>query len=1074
MDFTQIKNVLFLLIMFPVIALSQEITVKGTVLDKETKETLPGVTVLINGTQKGTQTDFDGKFELKVVQGKLLTFAYLGKKTIMLPATQTMEVFLESDVSELAEITVSVGFFDVNKKDLSGSIAQVNTEALEKQRTQTVEQLLQGQVAGVIVTENGEPGGGVAISIRGTNSFLGGTQPLYIVDGLPIDPVQDAQGNGGSGSAQNSLSFLNPNDIEKVEILKDAAATAVYGARGANGVVLITTKSGGQKDGKDNLNVTIDNFITNITNKIDVMDGPMFEDYMNNRSINQLYMNISNPNYNGPVGAFNGSQALTSANYPELGTFTIPYLTSTGINTDWQDAVFRQALSQSYNVSYRGGSAKSNLLVSLGLLNTEGAIINTSNRRITLNIKGRKKAFNNKIDIFSKTNIAYNKGNAASIGNGSLLINRSVTSQTLQFQPIFDLLEPGQDDYLYADLNEGNIISNPFTLANDVTDLKENYSIIQNLSVTAKLTPKLTAIARGAFNLQRSNRDIYYPTNTTRGRRNNGEASQANRQYRKLYGEFNLRYRNRFGKHRIDAVAVGTVEDVSIRTMFNRAFGFGNDVFEFYNLSAATDILPPVSNFTNFKLASGIVRVGYNYKRKYYVDVNARVDASSKLSKGNKASFFPSVALAWAASKEPFLRNSNTISNLKFRMSYGRVGNDAIPPFQSLSLGEAIRYNFDGQIATGIIETNLPNPNLKWELTDQFNFGIDLGLKEDEINLTVDTYYKITSDLLQNVILPASNGFVRILDNFGEVENYGLEIGLNTDIIKNKDFEWNAGANFTLNRNNLKSLNSNLDFQLGPTVGFAQENPILFKVGSPLGIFWGARTNGIYESWEEANASGIVGAAPGEIKYINNDTNAVDGNSNQVINFDDYEQIGDPNPDFNVAITNNFKYKNWDLSMLITGQKGGDLFWVDAWPIKGNTNSRNGLASAFSDSWKAPLGVDANGQVFFDATLGSASGVGNPAAIIDANGPRNIASDRNVYDGSFIRLKNINLGYTLKFKKTGTLRLYATAQNLITITDYPGFDPEVSTFNKDPQRRGVDFGGYPGVQTYSFGLNFNY
>lgn len=1071
------RLILMFLLIMPLSVMSQQITVKGTVTEKESKQPLPAVSILIKGSTKGTSTDFEGNYEITANNGDVLIFSYLGMKSkqITVTSSRTLNVELESDVAQLDEVTVSAGFFDVNKKDLSGAITQVKAETLERQRTQSVEQLLQGQVAGVLVTENGEPGGGIAISIRGTNSFLGGTQPLYIVDGLPVDPVQDAQGNFNAGASQNSLNFLNPNDIEKIEVLKDAAATAIYGARGANGVILITTKTGGKEDGKDNINVTLDTFITNVTNTIDVLDGPTFEDYMNRRSINQLYINITNPLTNSDP--FDGTQDLTPENYPQLAGFTIPFPTSTGVNTDWQDAVFRQAISNSYNLSYQGGNAQNNLLVSLGLIDTEGVIINTDNRRITLNVNGRKKAFNNKIDIFSKTNISYNKGNAASVGNGSLLLNRSVTSQALQFQPIYTLLEPGEDDDVYAGLNEDNLVSNPFTLAQDVTDLKENYNIIQNLTMSAKLTPKLTAIVRGAFNFQTSNRDTYYPTNTTRGRRNNGEASQASRQYRKLYGELNFRYRNNWGRHRIDAVAVGTVEDVRIRTMFNRAFGFGTDVFSFNDLSAATDILPPESNFIEAKLASGIVRVGYNFKRKYFVDVNARVDASSKLSKGNKATFFPSIALAWTASEEPFLRNSNTISNLKLRLSYGRVGNDAIPPFQSLSLGEAIRYNFNGQIATGIIETNLPNPNLGWEKTDQFNFGVDLGLLDDNIKLTVDTYYKLTSDLLQNVILPASNGFVRIADNFGEVENYGLELGLQADIINNNNFQWDFGTIFTLNRNNLKSLNSNLDFQLGPNVGFAQENPILFEVGSPLGIFWGAQTDGIYETWDEAIASGISTAAPGEIKYVNNSVD-LDENGNplpeQVINFDDYVQIGDPNPDFNVAITNNFRYKNWDLFTLITAQKGGDLFWVDSWPITGLTNSRNQLDSAFADSWQAPLGVDANGQVFFDPSLGNTSGVGNPAAMIDSNGPRVIASDRNVYDGSFIRLKNVNLGYTFNFKSRASLRVYATAQNLITITDYPGFDPEVSTFNKDPQRRGVDFGGYPGVQTFSFGLNFNY
>ncbi|WP_242157506.1 SusC/RagA family TonB-linked outer membrane protein [Aestuariivivens sediminis] len=1067
------KRILLFILLIPLSVLGQEITVSGTVIDEEFKQPLPGVSVLVKDTTQGTVTNFDGKYELTVNKGDILVFSYIGMKSQELIANAAiLNVVLEPDIAQLDEVVISTGYFDINKRDLSGSIAQVSSEKLEQQRTQAVEQLLQGQVAGVVVSENGEPGGGVAISIRGTNSFLGGTQPLYIIDGLPVDPVEDAQGNTGAGASQNSLSFLNPNDIEKIEVLKDAAATAVYGARGANGVVLITTKTGGRQEGRDNLSITVDNFITTITNKIHVMDGPTFENYMNRRAINQLYIDITNPQDNSDP--FNGTQELTVANYPQLDGFNIPYPTTTGVDTDWQDVVFTEAFSQAYNLSYRGGDKKNNFLVSLGLIETEGVIINTGNKRITLNVNGRRKAFNDKIDIFSKTNIAYNKGNSASVGNGDLLLNRSVTSQALQFQPIFGLLEPGQEDDIYSDLNEGNQISNPFTLARDVTDLKENYNLIQNLSVTAKITPKLTGVVKGAFNLQKSNRDIYYPTNTTRGRRNNGEASQASRQYRKLYGEVNLRYRNRFGKHRVDAVAVGTVEDVRIRTMFNRAFGFGSDVLEYYDLSAATDILPPVSNFLDSRLLSSILRVGYNYKRRYFVDVNARVDASSKLAKGNKANFFPSLALSWLASDEKFLRKSETISNLKFRLSYGRVGNDAIPPFQSLSLGEAIRYNFNGQIATGFIESNLPNPNLKWELTDQFNFGVDLGLVDDKINLTIDSYYKLTSNLLQNVILPASNGFVRILDNFGEVENYGLEIALNAQLFNKDDFQWEFGTNFTLNRNNLKSLNSNLDFQLGPNVGFAQENPILFQVGSPLGIFWGAQTNGIYESWEEANASGIAGAAPGERRYVNKDTNTVDSNGNQVINFDDYVQIGDPNPDFNIAINNKFKYKNWDLSTLITAQKGGDIFWVDTWPITGNSNSRNGLASAFQDSWQAPLNVDANGNVFSDPSVGATSRVAYPAPIIDANSPRIISSDRNVFDGSFIRLKNVNLGYTFNFKNSISLRIYATAQNLVTITDYPGYDPEVTTFNKDPQRRGVDFGGYPGVQTYSLGLNFNY
>jgi TonB-dependent starch-binding outer membrane protein SusC len=1069
------KKIILLLLFLPFALVAQQITVKGTVFDSKKNETLIGVSVLVKGTKSGTNTDFEGNYQITVKKGDILIFSYIGMKTKEVEVTSpTLNVTLEEDIEILKEVVISVGYFDINKKDLSGSIAQVSSEKLEKNRTTSIEQMLQGQVAGVVVSESSEPGGGIAISIRGTNSMLGGTQPLYVVDGIPIDPQTDAQGNSGSGQSQSSLSFLNPNDIEKMEILKDAAATAVYGARGANGVVLITTKSGGKKDGSDNLSITVDNFITDVIKNIDVMDGPQFESYMNRRAINQLYVSITNPSRTG--GPFNGTQELNATNYPELLNFQLPFPTSTGVNNNWQDLTYRAATSNAYNVSYRGGDKNKNLSMSLGLQDIQGVIINTGNKKATFNLNASRKAFGDKIDIFTKTNFAHNKGNASSVGNGEIFQQRSVVSQALQFQPIFSLLEPGQDDEEYADLNEGNTISNPYTLARDVIDIKESYNFLQNISITAKITPKLTAIVKGAFNYQKSNRDIYYPTTTTRGRRNNGEASQSSLENEKLYAESSLRYRNNFNGHNIDAIVVGTFENNSIRSIFNKGFGFPNDTGTFYSFESATDILVPISQFSEFGLISGLFRVGYNYKNKYYVDVNSRIDASSKFAENNKSAIFPSIALAWAVSKEKFLKNSETVSNLKVRVSYGKTGSNPIAPYQSLALLNPIRYNFDDQLVVGYYASNLANDNLTWETTDQFNAGIDLGLFDSKIKLTLDTYYKLTHDLLQNVTLPASNGFISRVDNFGEVENKGIEIALNATIYNNKKFEWNASGNFSINRNKLVKLNSNLQFQLGPSVGFAQSNPIMFMEGMPLGIYWGAQTNGIYKDWDEAISSGISGAAPGEIKYVNNSVD-LDANGQplpiQEINFDDYVQIGDPNPDFNIAITNDFRYGNWDLSLLFTGQKGGDIFWVDSWALTGNQKSTNGLASAFIDSWNAPLTVNGTGNVVYDPSVGNTTNVGNPAPLLTP-GPRALVSDRQVYDGSFIRLKNLNFGYTFNFKKSRSLRMFVTGQNLITWTKYPGYDPEVQSFNKDPQRRGVDFGGYPGTRTYTLGLKFNY
>ena len=1064
----------FIFLFLPICMVAQEIKLKGNVVEEDTNEPLPGVTVYVKGASKGTTTDFEGNFEILTKIGDTLIISYLGMKTQeVFVISSPLSIIMVPDIDQLDEVTISVGYFYVSKKDLSGSITQIGKEELEKNRSNSIESLLQGQAAGVVINESSEPGGGIGVSIRGVNSMLGGTQPLYVLDGIPVDQISDAQGNSGSGNAKSSLGFINPNDIEKIEILKDAAATAIYGARGANGVVLITTKTADKGQGVDKISFNYDTSITMVRENIDVLDGPGFEKYLNQRFLNQLYQDITNPSRSG--GAFDGSQALSETNYPELVDFEIPYPTSTGVNTNWQDETYRVAFTNSYNISYRGGNFKRNLSISLGLLDQEGVIINSNNKRITYNMNAKRKAFNDKIDFFSKTNISYKKGNASSVGNGQIFSQRGVVSQALQFQPIFSLLSTGEEDDIYADLNEGNVISNPYTLAKDVVDKKSSVTVRQAFSMVSKLTPKLTSTVKGAYNYQRSTRDNYYPTNTTRGSRNNGEASQASVENMKLYAEANLRYRNKFGAHRIDAILVGTYENNNIRSLFNKATGFGSDNTSFYNFTSATEIFVPATGFKEVGLYSGLLRVGYNYKRKYYADFNVRMDASSKFAANNKSAIFPSIALSWAVSKEKFLRNLKEINNLKLRVSYGKTGSNPISPFQSLALMTPIRYNFDNNLTTGYYESNLANDDLTWEKTDQFNVGLDLGLFDSKINLTIEAYHKLTKDLLQNVKLPVSNGYTSRVDNFGEVENKGLEFSLATNLVQTDDFTWDMRANLGFNRNKLVALNSNLYFQLGPSVGFSQTNPILFMVDQPLGIFWGAQTNGIYSDWEEANASGIQGAAPGEIKYIN-DSIDLDASGEpealQKITFDDYVKIGDPNPDYTFSISNSFSYKKWDMSILFTGQKGGDLFWVDSWQLSGLQKQTNVLSSSFNDSWRAPLEM-VDGQVTYDPSIGNTVNTGNPGAILN-NGPRALVSDRQIFDGSFFRLKNINIGYTFNFHEKRSFRIYATGQNILTWTTYPGYDPETQTYTKNPQKRGVDFGTYPATKTYSLGLKLSY
>lgn len=1065
---------LLILIFLPAIIIAQNISLKGNIVEAKSQEPLPGATILIKGTAKGVTSDFDGNFEINIKIGDTLVASFLGMKTQeVLVLSSPITIRLEDDISQLDEVLVSVGYFDVSKKDLSGSITQIKAEQLEQNRGASLENLLQGQVAGVVVTESAEPGGGVGVSIRGTNSILGGTQPLYVLDGIPISPISDAQGNGNSGGAQSSMSFINPNDIEKIEVLKDAAATAVYGARGANGVILITSKSANRNNGKDKITLTVDSYLTSVRKKINLLDGPGFEAYMNQRALNQVYQQITNPDRDG--GAFDGSQQLTVENYPELEDYPIPFNESTGISTDWQDETYQLANTNSVNLSYRGGNFKKNLSLNLGLFDQEGVIVNSTNKRLFLNTRIKRKGFNDKIDVFSITNLSYKKGNASSVGNGQIFMQKSVVSQVLQFQPIYSLLETGENDDIYSGLNEGDIISNPYTLAKFVVDEKKSIRLRQALSIVGKLSPKLTATFKAAFDYQKNTRDNYYPSNTTRGFINNGEASQSSLENQKIYAEGNLRYRTRFNFHRFDATMVATYEQNSIRSLFNKATSFANDNTTFYNFTVADEIFVPISQYRELGLLSALTRVGYNYNRKYFIDLNARIDASSKFAENKKSAVFPSLAVSWLISKERFLRKIKQINNLKLRFSYGKTGSNPISPYQSLALMSPIRYNFDDELVIGFYEQNLENDDLTWETTDQFNIGLDIGLFKSRLNLTLDAYHKLTYDLLQNVNLPPSNGYSSRVDNFGEIENKGFEISLQADLIKNNNFSWNLYSNFSLNRNKLISLNSNLDYQLGPSIGFTETRPIMFMVGQPLGIFWGAETNGVFENWEHANASGIPNAAPGEINYVNHNIAYDDfGNpsENQLIDFDDYVKIGDPNPDFTYSFGSEFNYKNWGLSVLFTGQEGGDLFWVDSWQLSGLFRTRNQLSDSFENSWKAPLSYS-NGSVIYDPTVGNTDGATHPGAIVE-NGNRNTPSDRQVFDGSFIRLKNINLGYNFNFKTGKSLRLYVSGQNLLTWTKYPGYDPEVKTYTKNPQRRGVDFGTYPGTKSYIFGLKFNY
>ncbi|MBB6462622.1 SusC/RagA family TonB-linked outer membrane protein [Flammeovirga kamogawensis] len=1073
------QSLLFILLLLPSLLFAQHRMVNGTVVTSDDSMPLPGCNVTIKGVTKGTITDIDGKFSLLVNDTDVLIFSFIGmaSQEVVVKGKTNLSIKMEFDAQQLDEIEVSAGYFDIKKSDITGSITQVGAETLEQSRTTSVENMLSGRVAGVVVSNSGEPGGGVGISIRGTNSMLGGTQPLYVVDGIPIEPLQDAQGNSGAGASQSSLSFLNPNDIQSISVLKDASATALYGARGANGVVVITTKEAKGGKSYDKITGSVEIGISQVANRVDVLDGPGYESFINQKHINEFYRSITNPARDGMV--FDGSQELTPENFPEVALLPnqIPYLQSTGVNTNWQDEVFQPAISKNYNLAYRGGTKKGNISLSFGLLDNEGVIVNSDFTRATLNMNVRREMFNGKVTLQSKTNGSYGSGRATSSGNGQFFSDKGVVTNTLTFQPIYAKLEDGQTDDLYAGLNEGQLLSNPYTMATEVQDNKEALTIAQSFILSTDFTDNLSGTVKGAVNYQNSQRQSFYPITTARGRRNNGEASRSSLSNTKLYSEVNLRYQNTFGLHHIDVVGLGTIENRSVESNFNKAFGFPVSQTSYYTFENATDILVPVTNYFDQSMLSGLLRVAYNFNSKYFIDANARIDASSKFSENNKSGLFPAVALAWAVSEESFLKSSDKVNNLKLRASYGKTGNNAIAAYQSMGLMEPVRYNFDGSVAVGYVESNLNNSDLTWETTDQANVGFDLSMFNSRLYVTVDAYYKLTHDLLQNVNLPVSNGYISKVDNFGEVENKGVELTVGYDVISKKDFKWNLTGTFGVNRNKLVSLNNNIEYQLGPKVGPDKVYPSMFMEGKPLGIFWGAETNGIYSDWAQVEQDKMPSAYPGEIRYVNHDAVYDDAGNladNQQINFDDYVQIGDPNPDFNYSLNSSMNYKNWDFSFLITGQQGGDILWVESWSLDNMGKQFNARTEAFNNAWKAPISIDAEGNPSYTPSIGNTTNAGYPAPV-RVSGQRAIASDRQVYDGSYIKLKSMNIGYTLPIQgKKRSIRFYAAGNNLFTITDYPGFDPEVQTYNQNPQRRGIDFGSYPGTRSYIFGLKFNY
>lgn len=1052
---------LCLMLLIGSMSVQAQTRITGQVIDGAVNEPLIGASVQVPGTSTGTITDLDGNFQFDVPAGKMIIqVSMIGYKTqvINIKGKNHIKVTMQEDSKVMDEVVV-VGYGTMRKRDLSGAISQIKGDELMKGGVIDVAHGLQGKIAGVQVSQSdGAPGAGVSITVRGANSFTTSSQPLYIVDGVPFGtdpngtPASDANGSGNQQQT-SPLSMLNPNDIEKIEVLKDASATAIYGSRGANGVVIITTKKG--QTGKPKVEVGMRWSVQNIAKRVKVLDPYTYALYQNEAQTNSNY-------YEGATGRmpyrgeweypYTGSGFIyTQGKYnPSPEDFLNP-----GIRTDeygnvdvvegadWLDEIYHTGFQQEYNASVSGGSDKGWYAFSGNYTDQNGIIRNTGYKRygISINISrhltnwleiGTSSHFSHSVTDFQRTNSE----------------NTGIIRSALIFPPT-TREESDQTDWLAA---------NPVNYINGSKDRLRQISWFSSSYVEAKIFPWLKFRQNLGLGYNDGHRGTYYGRLTQEGKSpTNGKAGKASNIWKSLTAESLLTFDKTFGVHKINAVVGITFERGSGESESMTATNFPNDYTLDNNMSLALDRPTVKSSSTEQSLESFLARVNYTLLDKYIFTASVRSDGSSVFSKNHKWATFLSGAFAWRASEEQFIKNLNFFSNLKFRISYGETGNQAIGAYRTLAVLDAANYPYNGTLESGVsmIDWRGPNnPDLKWETTAQFNAGIDFGWMDNRLQLTIDYYYKKTRDLLQNVTIPSSSGFSQQLVNSGNVTNQGLEFTLSYDVFKNSPLKWNLSANLSFNRNKIGGLDGD---QYVTGLWSKADQVFLQRNGCPIGTLYGYVEDGFYDNIAEVRSNPEYAALSeaealrhvGEIKYRDLD-------SNGRIDKEDRTIIGDTNPKFIYSLTNNFAWKNFSLSFMIQGSQGNDILNYNLTDI-GMSNIGNVTQEAYNSRWtpeNAALAKWPKATAGYTRTW--------------------LVSNRYVENGSYMRLKYLTIGYDWKrpFPWLENIRFSLTANNLFTITKYSWFDPDVNAAGSNAASPGVDSYSYPSARSFSLGINF--
>jgi len=1009
-----------LLLFLSSLAYGQQRTISGTITDAADGKTIPSVSILVKGTTQGTTSDINGYYTLKVNEkDKILVFSYMGMKTIEMPigTSSVINVTMESSDVSLNEFVV-VGYGAVKKSDLTGSVASIKTDDLKRIPVNSFDQGIQGKVSGVQVTQlSAQPGGALSLRIRGGNSIMAGNEPLYVIDGVLIESQIDMSWIGSP--SQNGLSSLNPNDIESIEILKDASATSIYGARGANGVVLITTKKG--KTGKDHVSFETYYGMQRKAGSIEVMNARQFAELYDEAGFN------ADPSYI-PL-------------YPNPD--------SLGSGTDWQSEIYRDAPIHNYQLSFSGSNDKTTYALTAGYYKQEGIIVGSDFNRYSFRLNLDRK-ISTRLNAGTNLSFTQTKSNTVPTDTPGGFFP-GVVNTALIFNPALPVKD-ADGIYTLTDPNADAWLDNPVAVTRDIEAVDKVNRILGNTYLEYQLLKGLKLRTSFGMDYFHSVQDMYTPRYVFSGSFNDGQARFASSDFHNYLTETTLNYTGSFRKrHSITAVAGYTFQKNNSRTFIDIATKFPNDILGYYGIQNATNMPTIYSSFSESAVLSYLGRVNYNYNDRYLFTLTGRIDGSSRFGANNRFATFPSAAFAWRASEEQFLKQSKTISNLKLRVSYGISGNDRIANYAFIRTIASSIYYFNNSVpGSGFAPDNPGNDNLKWETTRQADFGLDMGFFRDRVNLTADYYQKNTYDLLYYANLPWGTGYNSYLKNIGELRNRGVEFALNT-VNTAGAFKWNTTANISFNRNKILNLNGSDLFINNDTYKLKIGNWAVIREGEEMGSFYGLTSDGIWQLGEEEEAS-RYGCEPGDFKYV-------DVNQDEKINAEDCSIIGHALPDFTWGLSNSFSYGAFSLDIFIQGSQGNQILNSNRFELE----SGNGLSNAsvaLLNRW-------------------TPENPSNEYPRANRNADYLHMSDRYLEDGSYIRVKTITLAYELPQAIMDRLnmdkvRLYVTGQNLFTFTDYSGFDPEVGSFGMDNTRMGYDFGSYPSVKTMIFGASLNF